>query len=358
MSEEQKKNSIENENGNETMERENKAKESLGAIPRLYAMANEHRDIDVSNIVLHHNSTNDWKVFARLGRGKYSEVFEGKNMKTGELSCIKILKPCQSQLLKLEIKILQLLNKGPNIISLLDTLKDEKTDLWCLVFEIMHGSDFKQNIPKISTDYEMRYYLFKIMQGLDYAHSQGIMHRDIKPQNILVDLNKKQVRIIDWGLGAFYYPKHNYSVRVATRAFKAPELLVDMHQYHYSIDIWAFACMFAGILFNKTYFFHGKDFDDQLYKIIEILGTENFFIFLKKYQLNIPTFLNHLQKPENMLPKKNWLDFVVPERQKFINPIAIDFLDKMLVYDPNERLTTKEALQHPYFKEFYKIQSN
>ncbi|ETO18682.1 hypothetical protein RFI_18577, partial [Reticulomyxa filosa] len=179
-------------------------------------------------------------------RGKV-EVFEGKNIKTNEVACVKILKPCLPKLLKLEMYVLQQLRKGPNIIHLKHCLKDSRTDLYCLVFEILKAKEFKALLQGIN-DKDLRCYLYEMLRGLDYAHSQGIMHRDVKPQNILIDDSTKTVRIIDWGLGAFYYPGHKYTVRVATRAYKAPELLVNYDTYHYAIDIWAFGAMFAGIV--------------------------------------------------------------------------------------------------------------
>ncbi|ETO21266.1 casein kinase II, alpha subunit [Reticulomyxa filosa] len=174
------------------------------------------------------------------------------------------------------------------------------------------------------------------------------MHRDVKPQNILVDDTTKSVRIIDWGLGAFYYPGHKYTVRVATRAYKAPELLVNYDTYHYAIDIWAFGAMFAGIIFDKQYFFHGRDLEEQLEKTIEVLGTDEFNVFMKKYHIPRPAFVDSFQYYE----KKEWKHFMSDnaEKNKFITRNAIDLLEKMLCFDPNQRLTAKEAMQHPYFK--------
>ena len=154
-------------------------------------------------------------IFQRIGRGKYSEVFEGRK-EGGDLSCVKILKPCLPKLLKLEIYTLQLLHKGPNIIQLHNTLRDDKSGLWCLVFELLKCKELKDTL-KTLTDADLRHFMFETLKGLDYAHSKGVMHRDVKPQNILIDVESRAVRLIDWGLAAFYYPDHAYSVRVATR---------------------------------------------------------------------------------------------------------------------------------------------
>lgn len=101
------------------------------------------------------------------------------------------------------------------------------------------------------------------------------MHRDVKPQNIIVDHQNKVLKLIDWGLAEFYHPSKDYNVRVASRYFKGPELLVDDVYYDYSLDIWSTGAMFAGIIFKKEPFFQGTDNFDQLVKIAKVLGTDD-----------------------------------------------------------------------------------
>ena len=96
-----------------------------------------------------------------------------------------------------------------------------------------------------------------------------------------------QLRLIDWGLADFYHPGTEYNVRVASRCFKGPELLVDFQLYDYSLDMWSFGCMLAGMVFRKEPFFNGQDNYDQLVKIARVLGTSKLYEYLNKYNLQL-----------------------------------------------------------------------
>jgi casein kinase II subunit alpha len=116
----------------------------------------------------------------------------------------------------------------------------------------------KKLIPTL-TDTDNRLYLYKILMALDYCHANGIMHRDVKPLNIVINDESKQLRLIDWGLADYYKPDTEYNVRVASRYYKGPELLVDDRLYHYSLDMWSTGCTMAGMIFRIETFFKGSD---------------------------------------------------------------------------------------------------
>jgi len=171
-----------------------------------------------------------------------------------------------------------------------------------------------------------------------------------------------QLRLIDWGLAEFYHQGTEYNVRVASRYFKGPELLVDFQEYDYSLDMWSLGAMFASMIFRKEPFFHGNSNADQLVKIAKVLGTDDLFEYLDKYDIELDAQYDDIL---GRFPKKNWHSFVTTENQRFVSNDAIDFLDKLLRYDHQvgvfchisyayanclqERLTAKEAMAHPYF---------
>ena len=115
------------------------------------------------------------------------------------------------------------------------------------MFEYINNIDYRTLYPTFS-DFDVRFYIFEVLRALDFCHSNGIMHRDVKPHNIMIDHEKKILRLIDWGLAEYYTPGTEYNVRVASRYFKGPELLVDHQTYDYSLDIWSLGAMFAGIV--------------------------------------------------------------------------------------------------------------
>eukprot|EP00467_Chlorarachnion_reptans_P023644 CAMPEP_0114518278 /NCGR_PEP_ID=MMETSP0109-20121206/18355_1 /TAXON_ID=29199 /ORGANISM="Chlorarachnion reptans, Strain CCCM449" /LENGTH=340 /DNA_ID=CAMNT_0001698881 /DNA_START=329 /DNA_END=1351 /DNA_ORIENTATION=+ len=316
---------------------------------RVYADVNKQKPKsywDYENFSIPWRPQDDYEVYRRIGRGKYSEVFEGNNVTNKQKCVIKILKPVRKKKIQREISILQNLSGGPNIITLYDVVRDPASRTPSLVFEHVDNINFRQLYPTFG-DLDIRYYIYQLLRALEYSHSHGIMHRDVKPHNVMIDHKQRKLRLIDWGLAEYYHPKMLYNVRVASRYFKGPELLVNMRDYDYSLDLWSLGCMFAAMIFKIEPFFKGRDNYDQLVVISRVLGTTDLHTYLQKYNLELDSKFKSILKPTK---KKSWSSFIDKNNQALCPPEALDFLSQCLQYDHQHRPTCQEAMKHEYFE--------
>lgn len=322
------------------------------SVARVYVDANDRRPReywDYEN--LHEIQWGDmlaYEVVAKIGRGKYLEVFEGINVLNLQPCVVKVLKPVKLKKIHREIKILQNLTGGPNIVQLYDVVQDPALRIPAFVFERVNNVDFRTLYPTFVYA-DLQHYFRQLLTALDYCHLMGIIHRDVKPQNVMIDPSKRQLKLIDWGLAEFYHKGTNFNVRVALRFHKGPELLVNLQQYDYSLDLWSVGCMVAAIAFKREPFFKGDSNPDQLVKIAKILGTDGLHGYLRKYGLPLPAEYKLIM---GTYPRKPWEAFVNDKnRDLSTNPRIVEFVDALVRYDHQERLTAREALDSDFFKE-------
>jgi casein kinase II subunit alpha len=186
------------------------------------------------------------------------------------------------------------------------------------------------------------------------------MHRDIKPRNVLINRRNLQLAmdlgepsplmLIDLGLADFFLPQTRYNVRVASRHYKSPELLIGFEYYDYAIDMWGVGCILAGLLLRKEPFFRGMDNLDQLGKIIGVLGTSDLLNYMTKYKVELTPELRKVVAKYVVRggKKRSWASLL---NESFPMPgeHGLDLLDKLLVYNHEDRLTAKQALEHVFF---------
>lgn len=312
----------------------------------LKSTSRQFQDVNVKNPETYYNyeqykiktgEIEDYRIAFRLGRGKYSEVFEGR--KGTERVVIKLLKPVRESKINREILILKNLNHE-NIIKLQDVVMDKDSGTYSLIFNYIKHDDTIKLFETFDIN-DIRFYAKQILEALKYAHSKGIMHRDIKPHNIIINQKNKKLLLIDWGLAEFYHPNKDYSVRVASRYYKSPELLLNYPYYNYSLDIWSFGCVLAEMMFKKRPLFKGENNADQLMRICNSLGKNDFNIYCKKYDIELvclkDTPKERCDFEESLLVKSK--DY----------KLAVNLLNKILVYDHIERYTADECLQHSFF---------
>jgi len=327
----------------------------IETVSLVHAYVNKERGeswYDVDNFSFNPISPDDFILIDWIGSGKYSDVFTAK--KGDEVVAIKVLKPVRIQKYYREAKILMNLREGPNIVKLYNIVQNPVTYQYSFVFEHIKDTNF-DILQQTMKDLEARFYLFQLMKALQFCHANGVMHRDVKPLNILYDRDSKKLRLIDWGLADFYHPKQRYNIHVASRHFKPIELLLDYQCYDYSIDIWSFGVTMACLVFRKNPFFGGSDDLDMITKISSVLGGEKLQEYTSKYNLPLPDGIN---KSIYKKKGKEWISFQKAKNKELVSPEAIDLIDKCIRYDHTDRITADEALRHPYFDPVRYIQAN
>ncbi|CAH0489136.1 unnamed protein product [Peronospora effusa] len=276
-----------------------------------------------------------------IGEGTYGVVYKSLDLKTKKVVALKRIRleteddGIPSTALR-EISVLREL-EHPNIVRLLDCLQEDGKLF--LVFEFM-DKDLKRHmehkIGKLEPS-QIKSFLYQLLKGLAFSHSRGIMHRDLKPQNLLVNATG-ELKIADFGLArAFSLPIKKYTHEVVTLWYRAPEILLGQEVYSPPVDIWSVGVIFAEMVLKKP-LFPGDSEIDQLYRIFRTFGTPNEASWpgVTKLRDYAPTF-----------PK--WKKKNMRELFSQLDESGLNLLEFMLHYDPSMRISAKEALRHPYF---------
>ena len=296
-----------------------------------------------SEAEIEYSNIDKYQLLKPIGSGKYSIVFLGKT-ENGTKCAIKILKPIPILKIKREITILKMLQGVPNVVKLYDVVRDQQSKTISLITEYENFVNPK-DLYQALTLTEIRHLMYNLLLSLDMIHKNGIMHRDIKPNNIVIRKDRKNLIIIDWGLADIYIPKQQYSTRVSTLRYKAPELLLDYEYYDYGVDIWGAGCVFGEMLL-KYPFFEGRNIDEMIADVSTLCGIDPIVNFVERYGLSVPTTSISLF-PQN--PGSSWNRVFEFTRTSKRDDHGFDLLKKLLTVDHAKRITANEALKHPFF---------
>ncbi|KAG0454883.1 hypothetical protein HPP92_023805 [Vanilla planifolia] len=305
-----------------------------------------------------YGDANRYKIQEVIGKGSYGVVCSAIDNQTGRKVAIKKIHAIfdhisdAARILR-EIKLLRLL-RHPDIVEIkhimLPPSKRDFKDIY-VVFELME-SDLHQVI-KVNDDLTKEHYqffLYQLLRALKYIHTANVYHRDLKPKNILANANCK-LKICDFGLARVAFNDTPSTVfwtdYVATRWYRAPELCGSFFsKYTPAIDIWSIGCIFAEILTGKP-LFPGKNVVHQLDLMTDLLGTPSMDTISRVRNEKARRYLSSMKKKQPL-----------PFTQKFPNadPLALKLLERLLAFDPKDRLTAEEALANPYFKGLAKVE--
>ena len=294
----------------------------------------------------------DYEMITRLGGGTFADVYKAKEKSTGELVAIKVLKrkykkwedclelrECSS-LQKLHDSSLANKPGEENIIKLKQIIFIKKTQTLNLVFEYMKTDLLelmKEQEPNILSEEQIRDIMYQTLLGLSFMHKYGFFHRDMKPENLL--LNGKKIKIADFGLAREIRSVPPYTEYVSTRYYRAPECILQFTNYNSPIDIWGLGCIMAEMYLHPQPLFCGSNEKEVLFKICSVLGTPTYDTWNDGIQQANIVGIRFPTNPGIELEK------VVTGASSE----AIDLMKQMLKWDPNKRATAKALLKHPFF---------
>ncbi|CAE6532442.1 unnamed protein product [Rhizoctonia solani] len=296
-----------------------------------------------------------WKFVRELGQGAYGFVVSAQDQISGETVAIKLVtrlfeKIQLSKRALREISLLRHFANHENITGLIDmdVITPDFNEIY-LFMEPMEA-DLHQIVRsgQSLSNAHVQYFLYQILRAMKYVHSAGVIHRDLKPGNLLVNADC-ELKICDFGLsrgfdsapeddGAGFMTEY-----VATRWYRAPEIMLSFRKYTTAIDMWSIGCILGELLGMKP-MFKGKDYVDQLNIIIDILGTPDEETLQRIGSVKAQAYIRSLPVKE---PKP--FKTLFPQA----DDLALDLLSQMVTFDPAKRLTVLEALKHPYLEAYH-----
>lgn len=240
--------------------------------------------------------------------------------------------------------------KHPNIVRLQDIIHTENKLI--LVFEFM-DQDLKKFMDSTARSTHgaldvqtIKSFMYQLLRGIAYCHENRVLHRDLKPQNLLINKHH-QLKLGDFGLArAFGIPVNTFSNEVVTLWYRAPDVLLGSRMYSTSIDIWSAGCIMAEMYTGRP-LFPGTTNEDQLQKIFRFLGTPN-----------EQTWPNITQLPEYKPSQVIYPAQHISQILTSVDSLGLDLLNRMLQYQPQLRISAKDALNHAYFNDIRYLHSN
>jgi p38 MAP kinase len=282
-----------------------------------------------------------------VGSGAYGQVCAATDKERKmKVAIKKLARPFQSAIhakrTYRELRLLKHMNHE-NVIGLLDVFSPASSlEEFVDVYFVNHlmGADLNSIIKtqKLSDDH-VQFLVYQILRGLKYIHSAGIIHRDLKPSNIAVN-EDCELKILDFGLAR--HTEAEMTGYVATRWYRAPEIMLNWMHYNQTVDIWSVGCIMAELITSRT-LFPGTDHIDQLLRIMTLCGTPDEEFMKKITSEEARNYIRTLP----VMKKRN-----LREIFRGANPDAIDLLEQMLELDADRRPTAEQALSHKYLAQY------
>ena len=307
----------------------------------------------------------EYRLLEFIGEGASGKVYrsskfsESKTTSTTKFYALKIFKGTVSTMsttkineIKKEMKTLDNLKSSIHIIKLFDVfICDEKLHM---VFEYMDSGSISTIIHRRRSGFSfmddrtsIKFYFKQILKAIDHCHSNGIIHFDVKPGNLVIENSSHTLKLIDFGHARFYLPCEKYSCDLGTVSYRSPEMLFGCNQLHYSVDMWSIGCIFLQMLFpEQARRFFSSDPATQVNNLNSKFGHRALNDFCKRYDL--VCFRLSASSPTS------WTDYLFPagtygsSEKSIVSDDALDLLNKLLTLDPIDRINSREAMSHPF----------
>nr|XP_038968497.1 MAPK/MAK/MRK overlapping kinase isoform X14 [Rattus norvegicus] len=284
----------------------------------------------------------DYKAIGKIGEGTFSEVLKMQSLRDGNYYACKQMKQHFESIEQVnnlrEIQALRRLNPHPNILTLHEVVFDRKSGSLALICELMDMNIYEliRGRRHPLSEKKIMHYMYQLCKSLDHMHRNGIFHRDVKPENILV--KQDVLKLGDFGSCRSVYSKQPYTEYISTRWYRAPECLLTDGFYTYKMDLWSAGCVFYEIASLQP-LFPGVNELDQISKIHDVIGTPCQKTLTKFKQSRAMSFDFPFKKGSG-----------IPLLTTNLTPQCLSLLHAMVAYDPDERIAAHQALQHPYFQ--------
>ncbi|XP_033706483.1 MAPK/MAK/MRK overlapping kinase isoform X1 [Tursiops truncatus] len=285
----------------------------------------------------------NYKAIGKIGEGTFSEVVKMQNLRDGNYYACKQMKQHFGSIEQVnnlrEIQALRHLNPHPNILTLHEVVFDRKSGSLALICELMDMNIYEliRGRRHPLSEKKIMHYMYQLCKSLDHMHRNGIFHRDVKPENILI--KQDVLKLGDFGSCRSIYSKQPYTEYISTRWYRAPECLLTDGFYTYKMDLWSAGCVLYEMASLQP-LFPGANELDQISRIHDVIGTPTGKTITKFKRSRAMSFDFTFKKGSG-----------IPLLTASLSPQCLSLLHAMVAYDPDERITAHQALQHPYFQE-------
>uniref|UniRef100_A0A1J3E3L2 cyclin-dependent kinase n=1 Tax=Noccaea caerulescens TaxID=107243 RepID=A0A1J3E3L2_NOCCA len=298
---------------------------------------------------------NEYQKLSKINEGTYGVVYKAKDRKTEEIVALKMIKMNMEDQYGFPLTSLREINillscNHPSIVNVKEVVVGNSDSVFMVMEHLEH--DLRGVMDRMKQPFstsEVKCLMIQLLEGMQYLHSNWIIHRDLKPSNLLMN-NSGELKICDFGMARQYgSPIKPYTQLVVTQWYRSPELLLGTKEYSTAVDMWSIGCIMAELLSLKP-LFRGKSQNDidQLQQIFAVLGTPSETIWPGFSSL--PGAKAKFRKqPYNLLRKK--FPAASFTGAPVLSELGFDLLNRLLTFDPEQRLTVDEALSHGWFSE-------